>query len=212
MPEASTNTAAAADDDDDGAVAVAPTNTGALGSQGAAPAVALAMARASSTSYESAAPRQGRPSAPPPPLALRPGRRPRPLLRSLSDAARARVAVKADSHAAAARYVGRAYLNRCFLFSLDFGPEARSEQRQTDEPPAFEELAADVQVLLDAAVATGTANGGPFPPPLPKENDPALSATVDAIEADEATTEAAHKPRPWIPGIARGEGLRPLDP
>ena len=63
--------------------------------------------------------RQGRPRAPQPLLALRPGSR--PLLRTLRDTACALVALKADSHAAAALYVGCAYLDRCFLFSLDLG-------------------------------------------------------------------------------------------
>ena len=105
-----------------------------------------------------------------------------PLLRTLRDTAGALVALKADSHVAAARYVGRAYLDRRFPFSLDFGRGARSEQRQPDEPPAFEELATDAQALLDAAVAVADAAA---PPPLPLENDAALWATVDAIETSE---------------------------
>ena len=105
-----------------------------------------------------------------------------PLLRTLRDPARALVALKADSHAAAARYVGRAYLDRRFLFALDFGPGERIEQRQAEEdPPAFEELAADAQALLDAGA----------PPPLPHENDAALWATVDAIETSERLATAA---------------------
>ena len=111
---------------------------------------------------------------------------PRPQPRSSGPSVtRAIVDLKADSHAAAARYVGRTYLDRRFLFSLDFGPTgaARTEQHQADYPPAFEELAADAQALLDAAVETADAAA---PPPLPQENDAALWATVDAIESSEA--------------------------
>ena len=107
-----------------------------------------------------------------------------PLLRTLRDTSRALVALKADSHAAAARYVGRAYLNRRFLFALDFGPGARTEQRQADDPPAFEELAADAKALLDTAIEVADA---PAPPQLPLENDADLWATVDAIETSELT-------------------------
>ena len=82
-----------------------------------------------------------------------------PPLRTLRDTARALVALKADSHAAAARFVGRAYLDRRFLFALDFCTGARTEQRQADDPPAFEELAADAQALLDTAVAVADAGG-----------------------------------------------------
>ena len=119
-----------------------------------------------------------------------------PLLRTLRDTARALVALKADSHAAAGRYVGRAYLDRRFLFALDFGPiGARTEQRQQadkGEPPAFEELAADAQALLDTAIEVADAGEAGAPPPLPLENDTALWATVDAIETSEqlATTAA----------------------
>ena len=109
-----------------------------------------------------------------------------PLLRTLRDTARALVALKADSHAAAGRYVGQAYLDRRFLFALDFGPGARTEQRQDEDPPAFEELAADAQALLAVEVADAGAQ-----PPLPHENDAALWATVDAIETSEHLTTAA---------------------
>ena len=113
-----------------------------------------------------------------------------PLLRSLRDTARALVALKADSHAVAARYVGRAaraYLDRRFLFALDFGTGERTEQRQQadkeEDPQAFEELAADAQALLDTAVAVADAAASP---PLPHEkDDAALWATVDAIETSE---------------------------
>ena len=60
-----------------------------------------------------------------------------------------------------ARYVGRAYLDRRFLFSLDFGPGAWSEQRQADDPPAFEDLATDSQAHLDTAVAVADAAAPP---------------------------------------------------
>ena len=112
-----------------------------------------------------------------------------PLLRTLRDTARALVALKADSHAAAGRYVGQAYLDRRFLFALDFGPiGARTEQRRADEdPPAFEELAADAQALLDTTIEVADA---PAPPQLPLENDAALWATVDAIETSEHLTAA----------------------
>ena len=82
-----------------------------------------------------------------------------PLLCTLRDTARALVALKADSHAAAGRYVGQAYLDRRFLFALDFGPGGRTEQQQAEDPPAFEELAADAQALLDTAVAVADAGG-----------------------------------------------------
>ena len=113
-----------------------------------------------------------------------------PLLRTLRDTARALVALKADSHAAAARYVGRAYLDRRFLFALDFGPiiGGRTEPRRAEDPPAFEELAADAQALLDTAIEVADA---PAPPQLPLENDAALWATVDAIETSEHLTTAA---------------------
>ena len=108
-----------------------------------------------------------------------------PLLRTLRDTARALVSLKADSHAAAGRYVGQAYLDRRFLFALDFGPGGRTEQQQAEDPPAFEELAADAQALLDTAIEVADA---PAPPELPLENDAALWATVDAIETSELTT------------------------
>ena len=113
-----------------------------------------------------------------------------PLLRTLRDTARALVALKADSHAAAGRYVGQAYLDRRFLFALDFGPGARTEQRQAEDPPAFAELAADAQALLDTTIEVADA---PAPPQRPLENDAALWATVDAIETSEhhLTTAAA---------------------
>ena len=114
-----------------------------------------------------------------------------PLLRTLRDTARALVALKADRHAAAARYVGRAYLDRRFLFALDFGPGERTEQHQAEDPPAFEELAAGAQALLDAAVEVAEA-GAPPSPPL--ENDADLWATVDAIETSELMMAAAPAP------------------
>ena len=114
-----------------------------------------------------------------------------PLLRTLRDTARALVALKADSHAAAGRYVGRAYLDRRFLFALDFGPIA------AEDPPAFEELAADAQALLDTAMEVADA---PAPPQLPLENDAALLwATVDAIETSELTAAGAAGAAPAAP-------------
>ena len=80
-----------------------------------------------------------------------------------------------------------------------FGPSGtRSEQRQADEPPAFEELAADAQALLDAAVEVADAGA---PPPLPLENEAALWATVDAIETSEhhLTTAAGAGAAPAAP-------------
>ena len=123
--------------------------------------------------------RQRRPGGHPRPPARR-SRRPPQAPRPPRDTARALVDLKADSHAAAAAACGggRAYLDRSFLFALDFGTGPRTEQRHADDPPAFEELAADAQALLDAAVEVSDAGA---PPPLPHENDEVLWATIDAI-------------------------------
>ena len=234
MPEASTSTAPAAAAED-GAV-----NTVAIG-EGAAPADTGAAQGSQAAEGDGILDRLRDRCAPLSPRARRAKAVPMlrhlrwrhaqaagPLLQSLRDAVEgALVALKADRHAAAGRYVGRAYLDRRFLFSLDFGPGARSDQhgdprlrgarqhgdprlrgarlhgdprlrgaRLHGDPPAFEELAADAEALLLAATATADAGA---PPPLPKENDEGLLASVDAIEADEAAA----------PGSQSGAGDAP---
>ena len=106
-----------------------------------------------------------------------------PLLRTLRDTARALVALKADSHAAAT--VPR--------LPLPLRPRLRGAHRAAAGPPAFEELVADAQALLNKAVEVADAGA---PPPLPHENDAALWATVDAIETSEATAAGGGAPAP----------------